>query len=109
LRRAVTPRENGQSVLRSQIAESVPGFSHELLPGVAGILSIPALWGLAGRFARRLAPDGRPVPEAWRVGLGGESRRWSAAVLGSQYEVASRLRPAGTAPVIPGAGAGRAG
>src|SRR6266566_3550932 len=49
-------------------ADSVPGFSHELLPGVAGILTIPVLLGLAGRFARHLAPDGRPVPEAWRAG-----------------------------------------
>jgi len=48
--------------------DSVPGFWHELLPGVAGILTIPALLGLAGRFARRLAPSGRPVSEAWRVG-----------------------------------------
>jgi hypothetical protein len=91
------------------VTESVPGFWHELLPGVAGILTIPALWGLAGRFARRLAPDGRPVSGAWRVGLGAESRPWPAAVLGSQYEVASRLGPAGDAPVIPGAGLGRAG
>ena len=53
--------------LMSRIADSVPGFSHELLPGVAGILTIPAIWGLAGRFARRLAPNGRPVSEAWRV------------------------------------------
>jgi hypothetical protein len=73
------------------------------------MLTIPALWGLAGRFARRLAPDARPVPEAWRPGLGAESRPWLAAVLGSQHEVASRLRPAGAAPVIPGAGPGRTG
>jgi hypothetical protein len=59
--------------LMSRIADSVPGFSHELLPGVAGILTIPAIWGLAGRFARRLAPNGRPVSQA--RGLRAESQR----------------------------------
>ena len=32
--------------------DSVPGFWHELLPGVAGMLTTAALLGLAGRSAR---------------------------------------------------------
>jgi hypothetical protein len=86
-------------------ADSVPGFWHELLPGVAGILTIPALFGLAGRFARALAPNGRPG--VW--GMGASAAGGFSAVLRSQREVASCLRSAGAAPVIPGADpAGRA-
>ena len=65
----------------------MPGFSRELLPGVAGILSIPALLGLAGRFARRLAPSTAGACGMAR-GLRAESRRGRVAVLRSLYGVA---------------------